>query len=208
MAEATLSRKALHILQQKGFAQIFLRDSKDDLYSFSKALFNAVHHNEYGPYVDTHAPEELRENEAIAFLSRDKMAGIAVWPDGNIGAVFKDDRSKSKMAIGELILTAINAGGNKLDCFDGMLRHIYAKFGFVPVAKVRFDPEFAPEGWQPKFGTPDVIFWRHCGDSVEEVAKKIGRYPNYSKTDIEKLPCFDRYEEAYQYRDEQIRNYS
>lgn len=207
MAEATLSRKTLQILQYKGFDQIFLRDARDDLYAFSSALSNAVHHNEYGPYVATHSSEELRASKAVAFLSRDKMAGVAVWPDGDVGAVFKDVQSKSRMAIGELMLTAINAGGNKLDCFDGVLRRLYAKFGFIPVARVKFDPRFAPVDWRLEFGTPDVVFWRHCGDSAEEVVEKIGKYPTYTAEDIQKLPCFGNYEEAYQYRDKQLGNH-
>lgn len=207
MVETALSRNVIQLLKKNGFPQIFLRDVKDDLYSFSMALSDAVQHNEYGPFVDTHTPEELRESKATAFLSRDKKAGVAVWPDGNIGAVFKNAQSKTKMAIGELMLTAIHAGGNKLDCFDGILRHLYARFGFIPVARVRFASEFAPTNWKAEFGSPDVIFWRHCGDSAEEVAAKVGTYRKYSKTDIEMLPCFDSYEKAYQYRDEQIRNH-
>lgn len=99
------------------------------------------------------------------------------------------------------MLTALSAEGTKLDCYDGALRGIYAKFGFIPVARVKFDWDFAPENWKAEFGEPDVVFWMHCGDSVETVAEKIGEYPTYCKEDIEELPCFDDYDAAYEYRD-------
>ena len=53
-------------------------------------------------------------------------------------------------------MKAISEGGIKLDCFDGFLPKLYAKFGFEPVAKVKFDPNFQPAGWKDEFGTPDI----------------------------------------------------
>ena len=184
---------------------IYLRRCEDNFFSFSSALEDAVDYNEFGPYVDKHSSKELQRAQAVAFLSRDKKAGIAIWPDGNIRAVFKDKRSSTKFAIGELMFTALAFGGNKLDCFDGFLRILYSKFGFVPVARVPFDPQFQPENWsEEKFGRPDIIFWMHCGDSVEEVAEKFGKYPKYSKDDIVALPCFEDYDAAYKHRDKML----
>lgn len=203
MATGNLSRYIQRILQDKGFSSIYLHECGEDYSSFSKALENAVNYNTYGPYVDKHTSEELRESGANVFLSRDKMAGVAVWPDGNIGAVFNDGRSHNRYAIGELMLTALSAGGNKLDCYDGALRRVYAMFGFIPVARVKFDWEFAPENWRIDFGEPDVIFWMHCGDSVETVAQRVRAYPSYTKRDVESLQLFESYEKAYKYRDAQ-----
>lgn len=201
MDAGNLSKRTHWFLQDKGFPLIHLHRCEDDLSSFSKALANAVDHNTYGPYVDKHTPEELLESGANVFLSRDKMAGVAVWPDGNVGAVFNDSRSRYRNAIGELMLTALSAGGTKLDCYNGPLRRLYAKFGFVPVARVKFNREFAPENWREELGEPDVIFWMHCGDSVETVVQKIGTYPTYTQGDVEQLRYFDDYDEAYRYRD-------
>ena len=202
MAEGTLSKQTQKILKSKGFPLIYLHECGDDISSFSKALGNAVDYNTFGPFVSKHTPEDLRESRALTFLSRDRMAGIAVWPDGNIGAAFNDRRSRNRKAIGELMLTALSAGGNKLDCFDGFLRRAYAKFGFTPVARVKFDWNYAPENWQKKFKEPDVIFWVHCGDPVELVAKKINSYPTYNQEYVNSLRYFDSYEAAYQYRDD------
>ena len=203
MDAGNLSRQAKLLLQSKGFPLIHLHSCEDDLSSFSRALANAVDHNTYGPYVDKHTPEELRESGAQAFLSRNKMAGIAVWPGGNIGAVFNDRDSPYRNAIGELMLTALSAGGTKLDCYNGPLRRLYAKFGFIPVARVKFNWESAPENWRVDLGEPDILLWMHCGDPVEVVAHKIGLYPTYSQNDVEHLPYFG-YEEASVFRDERL----
>lgn len=204
MDAGTLSKKTQILLRQYGFPPVHLHECVDGFSSFSSALADAVDHNEFGPYVDKHSVAELRISRARAFLSRSQMAGIAVWPDGNIRAVFNDKRSGIHWAIGEMMLTALSVGGNKLDCFDGMLRIIYSKFGFIPVARVKFDPAFAPDNWKEEFGTPDIIFWMHCKDSVETVAANIMKYPKYTPEDIQALPCFDSYEEAYQYRDAEL----
>lgn len=201
MVESTLSKQVIRLLKKAGFSQVYLRSCGDNFYSFSKALADAVDYNEYGPFVDKHSPEDLRR---VAFLSRDKRAGVAVWLDGNIRAVFKDSRSKNVGAIGELMLTALQAGGKKLDCFDGFLSGAYAQFGFIPVCRVKFSRDFAPENWKPKFGSPDIIFWRHCGDDVWTVAKNLETYKLYTSKELQQLPCFDSYDEACKYRDEQM----
>lgn len=201
MDTGTLSKKTQYLLRQCDFPPIYLHECTDGFFSFSAALANAVDYNEFGPYVDKHSPNELCTSGARAFLSRSQMSGIAVWPDGNIRAVFNDRRSGVRFAIGELMLTALSVGGKKLDCFDGTLRIIYSKFGFIPVARVKFDPAFAPDNWKEKFGTPDIIFWMHCGDPVETVAANILKYRKYTPKDIQDLPCFDGYDEACRYRD-------
>lgn len=199
-----LSAQVRFDLIARGFPLIDLRECGDDLDPFCAALSYAVDHNKFGPYVDKHTPEELRAAGVRAFLSQDQMAGIAVWPDGNIRAIFKDRRAPYRDAIGQLMLTALSAGGDRLDCFVGFLSWLYPLFGFIPVARVEFDPRFAPEGWRDEFGTPDVIFFKHCGDPVEKVARSIGKYSKYPMEVLLQLPCLDSYEEARRFRDDSM----
>lgn len=42
---------------------------------------------------------------------------------------------------------AISQGGRQLDCFDIYLTKIYETHGFKPVAKMKWDDEYIPEGW-------------------------------------------------------------
>ena len=45
---------------------------------------------------------------------------------------------------------AISQGGRQLDCFDIYLTKIYETHGFKPVAKMKWDDEYIPEGWKAK----------------------------------------------------------
>lgn len=202
MDAGNLSRPVQELLQKKGFLLVGLRECKsdEDFSSFSQALSCVVDINPRGPFVEKRSVSDLKDSGARPFLAHNGMAGVAVWPDGNIGAAFKNCRLPGK-AIGELMLTALSIGGNKLDCYDGFLPKAYTQFGFIPVARVKFNREFAPDNWDvKKFEEPDVVFMMHCGDPVETVVKKINVYPFI---DLTHLPYFDTYEEAYQYRDVQ-----
>ena len=42
---------------------------------------------------------------------------------------------------------AISQGGRQLDCFDIYLTKIYETHGFKPVAKMKWNDEYIPEGW-------------------------------------------------------------
>lgn len=215
MATGNLSEYIIGQLVNNGYSQINLHRCyhEEDIISFSSALEYAVDNNRHGLYVDKHTPEELQKENVKVFLSQDEMAGVAVWPDRNICAVFRDERSKLPRASGELILTALSTGGNKLDCYDGFLSSLYAQFGFIPVARVKFNKDRAPEGW--KFGEPDIIFWIHCGDTVKTVAQRLGkieRYPiyptEYPPEYLMQMKRFDEngYEKAGEYRDKMMKD--
>jgi hypothetical protein len=75
---------------------------------------------------------------------------------GDIQNVFNNGGPKGAAA--GAIVAAIGAGGRTLDCFDGFLPSYYHQFGFEETGRMKFNPEFAPPGWNPKDGTPDVVF--------------------------------------------------
>ncbi len=79
---------------------------------------------------------------------------------------------------------ALQDGGDHLDCFNGILPAMYANFGFEPVAKIRFNRDFAPIGWNyQRDGTSDIIFMAYNKNSEfaradpktisEQIKKKI-----------------------------------
>jgi hypothetical protein len=59
--------------------------------------------------------------------------------------------------------TAISAGGKKLDAFDTILPEFYGTHGFVEAARIPWNDEYAPEGWDKETfkdfnnGEPDVV---------------------------------------------------
>ena len=206
MSEGIVDPLIFRILAQNGIInkRLYLRTSPDIFSDFSDALNNAIQENEYGPFVSPQSATDLRDANATVFLSRDKMAGVSVWPDGNIGALFHHKDSRIRPARPELLLTALSYGGCKLDCFNGVLAIFYGSAGFIPVARVLFDYQYAPVDWKAEWGTPDIIFWCHNGNSPLTVARNYGKYAPISNHMLDTLPVFPTYEDAYKYRDSLI----
>ena len=87
------------------------------------------------------------------FMTKDRTAGIAVFPDGKMGNAFNVGEQRG--IIGSLLRKAEENGGQWGDAYEGDLTNLYRKHGYEPVARLPFDPELAPDGIE---GTPDVIF--------------------------------------------------
>ena len=111
----------------------------DDNQLFSNSLNHAKIENKNGWMVDGHSPDETKDFKK--FISKDELAGVAIKPDGDITCVFKSEQSQVRGAIQDLIITARENGGVKMDCYGVRLVKMYEKCGFEPVAKVRFDPQ-------------------------------------------------------------------
>lgn len=195
-----IDQSTRQIMNQRGIVDFGLRESTGDNASFSRALDVAKASNPHGAFVDSQSAENLNAEGTRTFMSPDGMAGAAVKQDGDIVGVFKNSTDRRKGAVGDLIITALSNGGDKLDCYGMALGDKYTQLGFVPVARMDFNPEYATD-WKPEFGTPDVIFWMHNGDSPQTVASKYGSYQTYSNDYIKSLPTFTDYEAAGQYRD-------
>lgn len=195
-----IDQSTRQIMNQRGIVDFGLRESTGDNASFSRALDAAKASNPHGAFVDAQSAENLNAEGTRTFMSADGMAGAAVKQDGDIVGVFKNSTDRRKGAVGDLIITALSNGGDKLDCYGMALGDKYTQLGFVPVARMDFNPEYATD-WKPEFGTPDVIFWMHNGDSPQTVASKYGSYQTYSNDYIKSLPTFTDYDAAGQYRD-------
>ena len=164
---------------------------------FAEATRVGKQDNPHGASVDLHTPEEY-EKMKVRLLSEDGKSGIAVEEDGNIVNLFSTN-SSTNGASHALFLAALENGGQKGDNFGRILTDLYTQMGAIPVARVKFNDEFAPDGWNyEQDGRPDIIFWMHNGESASEVAKKIG---SYEQVDVGSLPLFDSYNEAVAYRD-------
>lgn len=220
-----LSPNARNNLTQRGVTDLHLQEGQDQQ-RFSDALNAAKDSNDHGAYVDAQSVEQLTEKGAKLIVSEDGLAGAAVATTGkekgNIFAVFKDAKSTARGASAELLIQAIAEGGNKLDCYAGKLAAMYAKIGMEPVARVAFNEEFMPDGWNTaRDDHPDIIFWKHNGDSADTVAQKYGLgeseggYHVYTTEELNSLPLFDDvtdangetqygYDRAWDYRDSLI----
>ena len=144
---------------------------------FRDAIAAAAKKHPYGKAVTVKTAEEYAERGTKLFLAPDKTAGVAVTPDGDLVSVFKAPGSKVDV---DPLLKQAAERAIKLDAYDtgnGFLIDKYAKLGFRPVARVAFNPDFAPKGWSYKrLGRPDIVYMVRDPDGVTGAPKIEGKY--------------------------------
>lgn len=131
---------------------------------FSKSIEAAKKANPVGASVATYSPGEYGNMKL--FVTEDGKAGVAVKSDGDIVSLFNTPGGTKGVAFSALQL-AVQNGGTKLDAFDTVLPILYAKAGFTPVSRLKWDDSQAPAGWNKDTfkafnkGEPDVVFMVH-----------------------------------------------
>lgn len=106
------------------------------------------------------------------FTVDDGKAGFALKGD-EIVSVFCHNDSKHAGCAQALMAAAVDEGGRRLDCFDTVLPKVYARAGFVPVARLAWNDEYAPPEWDyPTYqlfngGRPDVVFMAYDPSSID-----------------------------------------
>ncbi|WP_260684584.1 hypothetical protein [Rhodococcus sp. KBS0724] len=79
-----------------------------------------------------------------------------------------------------MIRQAPRLGGHRLDCFDTVLPTLYAYAGFVAVARLAWNDDYAPDNWDyhqgGRFngGRPDVVFMAY-DPTMAEACIRQGR---------------------------------
>jgi hypothetical protein len=112
------------------------------------------------------------------FISEDGKSGFAL-KGNDIVSVF----SGLKGAANSMLQLAVDEGGRKLDAFDTVLPEIYADNGFKVVARVGWNDEYSPEGWDKAAfsnfnnGEPDVVFMVYDPANASELGgEQIAAY--------------------------------
>lgn len=161
---------------------------------FYERIKEAIKNNPFGSSVEVKSLDDYSSKDIMLFLSQSEGSGFAVSNDGNIVSVFKNPQSNEKNSMYYIMLTALQNRGNRLDCFAGFLPRAYADFGMVPVARLKWNDEYAPENWNyERDKRPDIVFMAHNGDSVDTVVKKYKDYPEY---DLKTVPYVKDYDEG------------
>ena len=106
--------------------------------------------------VDVHEPEEYLDCDL--YLAEDGRSGFAIKDKNELISVF----SYGGVHAGDaMVVKAVEQGARRLDCFDtgnGFLPRLYGRHGFQPVARVRWNDEYAPDDWDyGRLGRPDVV---------------------------------------------------
>jgi hypothetical protein len=163
---------------------------KDAAAAFHSAIAEAKNANPNGAAVALYSPEEYAGMKL--YTTPDKSAGFAIKPDGDIVSVFKHPESQHKGVMDSLMPAAIKAGGKKLDAFDPWLPQQYGRHGFVERARVPFNREYAPEGWNyATSGEPDVVFMT-LGKKGEQfkhgAGPRVAEYDDAVRLQTEAMP--------------------
>ena len=147
--------------------------------------------------------QDLSSDGIRTIMNDTGTVGAGIAPNGDIVAVFKNKNGGPPRALDTLMPIIIEQGGDRLDCYGEILVSTYENYGFIPVARVEFNSEYANEGWDESKGHPWIYFMIHNGDTAEQVASKIGTYPHMTPEQLEALPTYGKedYDSAMAYRD-------
>ena len=94
-----------------------------------------------------------------------------------------------------MLQAAIAQGGKKLDAFNTMLPHIYQTVGFRPVARVKWNDEYAP---QPPFAAKvwDKEIFKTYNNGEPDVVLFVYDKNYFGGKNIKDLPIFDDFDQA------------
>lgn len=128
--------------------------------------------SKFGTSVDVFSPDQYQNFDLIVASLGGETATISVSPDGEIGAVTKSPNAPSALVrvAMDAALVGRDGKGMWLSAFDTTLPSIYSSYGFQPVARMPFNDEFKPDGWdyaayrRYNSGRPDVVFMRYASD--------------------------------------------
>lgn len=96
------------------------------------------------------------------FLSDDGHSGIALKGDDIVSGFSTPEAPRG--SVYPLMMKAIDEGGRRADAFDTVLPRLYSNMGMRVVARVPWDDQYAPPGWDydlySRFnsGRPDVTY--------------------------------------------------
>lgn len=176
--------------------EIYELDSAKNAAAFRTAIEKLKENNPYAASVYVYDEDEYKQMRL--FATSDGTAGFALKDGNEIVSVFVHSDSEHKGAARSLIAHGVALGGDRLDAFDTVLPKLYAKEGFTPISRVKWDSEYAPEGWDAETykdynnGEPDVVVMAYDPEKLDSVYdSQAGDY-------------FDTYDEALAARNEWI----
>jgi len=136
----------------------------DDVQAFIGFISSAKANNPYGAAVTIYSADEYAG--ARFFVTDDGLSGFALQGNDVI-SVFKAPASTAEQFSISAMTLGVKEGGRRADSFATVLPTFYTRMGMYPVARVAFDDEYAPPGWDydtfARFndGRPDVVFYAY-----------------------------------------------
>ena len=163
------------------------------------AMDTAMKAHEYGAQVELKSAQDL---QGLKLHRTSDGGGFALKPNGDIVAVFNASNAP-RGGIFATMQAAIEAGGRKLDAFDTMLPDIYETVGFRPVARVKWNDEFAPK---PPFAAKawDKQTFAEFNNGEPDVILFVYDPKYFGGLDRNKLPLFEDFDEAAKIQDAEL----
>lgn len=127
--------------------------------AFRKSISKVKEESPFGAAVFVYPDEEYANMRT--FLTNDGKAGFALKGNDIVSVFSKEPHVGGVNGIMQL---AVQEGGRRLDAFDTVLPDLYYNNGFKTVARLDWNNEFQPEGWDKETfkqfnnGQPDVVF--------------------------------------------------
>lgn len=190
--------------QQSGVKTYPVRDTTAQPQIYANALIAGRNSDSANGWcVTPKSAQELQDEGVRTIMNDTGTVGVGIAQNGDIVAVFKNKNGGPPRALDTIMPIAIEQGGNRLDCYGEGLVRAYENYGFIPVARVEFNSEYANDGWTPDKGAPHIYFMVHNGDTSDQVASNIRKYPHATQEQLDALPTYgkDDYDAAMSYRD-------
>ena len=123
----------------------------------------------------TREQAESMLEDGATFLRADGVIAY-VDKDGYAGGLIKNPNSSATGVIRGVTRKWLENGATHLEAYATFLEPAYMKEGFVPVARLKFDENLAPEGWDaensPLKGRPDLVTFAY--DPIAAALAKPG----------------------------------
>ena len=163
------------------------------------AMNVAMKAHKYGAQVELKSVQDL---QGLKLHRTSDGGGFALKPDGDIVAVFNPSNAP-RGGIFATMQAAIEAGGRKLDAFNTMLPDIYETVGFRPVARVKWNDEFAPK---PPFAAKawDKQTFAEFNNGEPDVILFVYDPKYFGGIDRNTLPLFEDFDEAAKIQDAEL----
>jgi hypothetical protein len=129
--------------------------------------------------------EQIVKEGGRLFITQDGLAGVVLKGDGYVGMGFAHNNlPKGSNILKPLLQLTIKLGATYADAYDTFLPKYYAKFGFKPFNRLKFNPEFAEKGWEKTIlnTQPDVVTMYWDGGDRTKVEQNYDIFEPYDKT--------------------------
>ena len=199
-----VSDKLEQAQKNRGTQVYAVKDTTADPEGYESALMAGRESDQQNGWcVTPKSAQELRDGNIRTIMNESGTVGVGIAPNGDIEAVFKNKNGGPRKALDTMMPIAIEQGGDRLDCYGEGLVRAYKKYGFVPVARVEFNQEYANPGWTPEKGTPYVYVMMHNGDSADTGVERMGVYGPVTQEELDALPTYGKgdYDAASAHRD-------